>query len=278
MCEDTDSEDSNDSLNDDDNDDLTSGGYLGAKSIMQQDEHPSKLIDLELLNLLKFCGDLFTTYKHNNEDYQEEIMLKSIELGKKQKQKVLVLDMDETMVSARFKSRMPPGFVTTFVVDFQDQPIHVRVRPYLQDCLERLSQLYEIVVFTAGVQEYADKILDQIDPERKIIKKRMYRQDCIQVQDFFVKDLDVFIDREKENIVIVDNSIMSFAFDLDNGVPIQSFMGNEEEDKELLFLISFLEEAFYTQDVRPSIREAFKLSYLMGTIENDTDAANAAKK
>lgn len=50
---------------------------------MQQDDHPSKLIDLELLNLLKFCGDLFNTYKHNNEDYQEEIMLKSIELGKK---------------------------------------------------------------------------------------------------------------------------------------------------------------------------------------------------
>jgi TFIIF-interacting CTD phosphatase-like protein len=94
----------------------------------------------------------------------------------------------------------------------------------------------------------------------------MYRQDCIQVQEFFVKDLDVFIDREKENIVIVDNSIMSFAFDLDNGVPIQSFMGNEEEDKELLFLISFLEEAFYTQDVRPSIREAFKLSYLKNSI------------
>jgi len=203
-------------------------------------------------------------------------MMKSIELGKKTKQKVLVLDMDETMVSARFKSRMPPGFVTSFVVDFQDQPIHVRIRPYLQDCLERLSQLYEIIVFTAGVQEYADKILDQIDPERKIIKKRMYRTDCIQLQEFFIKDLDVFIDREKENIVIVDNSIMSFAFDLDNGVPIQSFMGNEEEDKELLFLISFLEEAFYTQDVRPSIREAFKLSYLKNQIVSDADAA--AKK
>jgi CTD small phosphatase-like protein 2 len=98
------------------------------------------------------------------------------------------------------------------------------------------------------------------------------------LQEFFIKDLDVFIDREKENIVIVDNSIMSFAFDLDNGVPIQSFMGNEEEDKELLFLISFLEEAFYTQDVRPSIREAFKLSYLKNQIVSDADAANAAKK
>ena len=96
------------------------------------------------------------------------------------------------------------------------------------------------------MQEYADKILDHIDPERKIIKKRLYRTDCIQMDQYFVKDLDVFIDREKENIIIVDNSIISFAFDLDNGVPIQSFMGDEAEDKELLFLISFLEETFYT--------------------------------
>ncbi len=45
-------------------------------------------------------------------------MLKSIELGKKNKQKLLVLDMDETMVSARFKNRLPEGFVTTFAIDF----------------------------------------------------------------------------------------------------------------------------------------------------------------
>lgn len=83
----------------------------------------------------------------------------------------------------------------------------------------------------------------------------------------------MFIDREKENIIIVDNSIISFAFDLDNGVPIQSFMGNEEDDKELLFLMSFLEEAYNTIDVRPSIREAFKLSYLKDTINSDEEAA-----
>ena len=84
-----------------------------------EDNSPQKLIDLELLNLLKYCGELFNAYKNNNEDYQEEIMLKSIELGKKTKQKVLVLDMDETMVSARFKNKMPEGFETHFVVDFQ---------------------------------------------------------------------------------------------------------------------------------------------------------------
>lgn len=47
----------------------------------------------------------------------------------------------------------------------------------------------------------------------------------------------------------MDNSILSFAFDLNNGVPINSFMGNEADDKELLFLVSFLEEAFAIEDI-----------------------------
>jgi hypothetical protein len=57
--------------------------------------------------------------------------------------------------------------------------------------------------------------------------------------------LDIILDRKKNDIIIVDNSILSFAFDLPNGVPINSFMGDEEDDKDLLYLISFLQEAFY---------------------------------
>ena len=78
-------------------------------------------------------------------------MMKSIELGKRLKQKVLILDMDETMVAARYKSRAPDGFQPTFVIDYKGDPILVRERPYLADMLQRMSQLYEIVVFTAGV-------------------------------------------------------------------------------------------------------------------------------
>ena len=53
---------------------------------------------------------------------------------------------------------------------------------------------------------------------------------------------------------------MSFAFDLNNGVPINSYMGTEEDDRELLYLISFLEEAFYTEDVRDHLNKAFQLT------------------
>jgi CTD small phosphatase-like protein 2 len=129
----------------------------------------------------------------------------------------------------------------------------VRLRPYAIDCLDKLAQFYEILVFTAGEKDYADHILDYIDPDKKIFTKRLYRQDCILVENFYVKDLDIILDRDKKDIIIVDNSIVSFAFDLDNGVPINSYMGTEVDDKELLFLYSFLEELADQSDVRPNI-------------------------
>ena len=46
-------------------------------------------------------------------------------------------------------------------------------------------------------------------------------------------------------------------------------MGNEDEDKELLFLMSFLEETFYHEDVKKQIRESFKLSFMKEQIVND---------
>ena len=177
--------------------------------------------------------------------------------------------MDETMVAAKVEGKVPHGFQSNFSFNLDNTTIYVRFRPYLTDALEKLSQLYEIVAFTAGVQKYADPILDQIDPDKKIFKARLYRDSCIKVQDFFIKDLDIILDREKDNICIVDNSILSFAFDLQNGVPINSFMGDETADKDLLYLISFLEEAFYSS-IKECCEASFKLQYLLSTITKDT--------
>lgn len=76
------------------------------------------------------------------------------------------------------------------------------------------------------------------------------------------------MDREREKMCIIDNSILSFAFDLDNGVPINSYMGNEEDDRELLFLYSFLEDAATADDIRVNIKDSFKLSHLQSSILN----------
>jgi|Transcript_40371 CTD small phosphatase-like protein 2 len=102
-------------------------------------------------------------------------MLKSMQLGTKTKDKFLIFDMDETLVAAKFEGYIPSGFEPTFTFPFRGTEIQVRLRPYVQDVLEKLAQWYEIVVFTAGEQEYADSILDYIDGNNQIFKKRLYR-------------------------------------------------------------------------------------------------------
>lgn len=87
------------------------------------------------------------------------------------------------------------------------------MRPYLDMALDFLAKYYEICVFTAGTQDYADACLDYIDPEKQIIKHRLYRQHCVNpIYGVYVKDLRIIRDRELKNIIIVDNSIISFAY------------------------------------------------------------------
>ena len=41
-----------------------------------------------------------------------------------------------------------------------------------------MSRKFRLVIFTASNKEYADLILDGIDPERKFISDRFYREHC----------------------------------------------------------------------------------------------------
>ena len=53
------------------------------------------------------------------------------------------------------------------------------VRPFTRECLELVNKYFEVIVFTASHKWYADVILDYIDPEKKLIYHRLYRDQCI---------------------------------------------------------------------------------------------------
>ena len=56
----------------------------------------------------------------------------------------------------------------------------------------------------------------------------------------YVKDLTMFHgDVTIDDILIVDNNIYSFAFNLENGIPILEYMGNKEDD-QLLKIADYL--------------------------------------
>jgi Dullard-like phosphatase family protein len=221
------------------------------------------LIDWELVKLLRYCGEVQKKYKSGaNEDYEDEFMMKTLEIGVKERQKTIIFDMDETLIRAEFEKEKKSDWVPDFKFQLGNDVVVVSERPFIRDVLFRLKENFELCVFTAAQQEYADKILDHIDKDRTLFKKRMYRDDCIYIDGFYVKDLDIIMDRDINDIVIVDNSILAFGFHLCNGIPISAWMGDNPDDQEMLYLASFFEELYFSMNIKKFLNDSFKLTFL----------------
>lgn len=118
------------------------------------------------------------------------------------------------------------------------------VRPGVTRFLLELSTLYEIVVFTAALQEYADWILNQID-HKKCISHRLYRQHTHRKPNFAMKDLSM-LGRDLKKTIIVDNIEENYRYlHPDNGIQLKSWFDDLEDrelDKLLPFLVSIAEK------------------------------------
>jgi CTD small phosphatase-like protein 2 len=103
------------------------------------------------------------------------------------------------------------------------------LRPGLHKFLNTLSELYEIVIFTAGTQDYADYVLDQVDFDNKI-SHRLYRQHTAPKNDIYIKDLSK-IGRQIKKTIIVDNLPENFEKHKRNGIAIESWYDDLEDHK-----------------------------------------------
>jgi len=116
----------------------------------------------------------------------------------KKHMKTLIFDMDETLIHCVDSIEdEDPQFIIKVPVDGEEVEAGINVRPYALECLEAANQQFEVVVFTASHQSYADAVLDFLDPDHELIKKRLYRDSCYETEEgVYIKDLRIFANRK----------------------------------------------------------------------------------
>lgn len=159
------------------------------------------------------------------------------------KKKLAVFDLDETLVHCLVKDIDKCDNILKITMPSSNQiaTIGVNIRPGWEDAIKRLSLTYNIVIYTASHKSYADAVLNFLDPNNIYFYNRLYRNNCIDIvynnSHVYIKDMTIF---EKyfslKDVVIIDNSVMAFAFDLNNGVPILPYY-DAKQDIELMFCV-----------------------------------------
>eukprot|EP00696_Hemimastix_kukwesjijk_P014277 gnl/Hemi2/28245_TR9327_c0_g2_i1.p1 gnl/Hemi2/28245_TR9327_c0_g2~~gnl/Hemi2/28245_TR9327_c0_g2_i1.p1 ORF type:complete len:393 (+),score=76.34 gnl/Hemi2/28245_TR9327_c0_g2_i1:111-1289(+) len=164
--------------------------------------------------------------------------------------KLLILDLDETLVHSTYKTVLKYDLRIEVYVDGMSFVFYVLKRPHVDFFLRTVSGWYDVCVFTASLQKYADPVIDQLDrpTPSSLVKKRLFRESCVKQNGNFVKDLTIF-GRDLSQVIIVDNSPVAYSMQPDNAIPIEGWI-DSASDTGLLALLPLLHGLRAVADVR----------------------------
>ncbi|KAF9914908.1 Nuclear envelope morphology protein 1 [Lobosporangium transversale] len=164
------------------------------------------------------------------------------------RKKTLVLDLDETLIHSTSRGSRSQGYMVEVLVDRHACLYYVYKRPHVDYFLKKVSEWYKLVIFTASMAEYADPVIDWLDQNRTLFEKRYFRQACFFRNGSYLKDLTV-VEQDLSSVCLLDNSPVSYSLNKENGIPIDSWI-DDPNDEALLDLLPFLDALRFTEDVR----------------------------
>lgn len=179
----------------------------------------------------------------------------------------LVLDLDETLVHSSFTYLADAHLTLPLTISGETAVAYVRKRPRVDEFLAAVADIFEVVVFTASLALYADPVLDELSASAAaihggnpadMIHGRLYREHCVMVGGVFVKNLTL-LGRDIKQVIIVDNSPISYAMQPENAVHILDFIDDEadgELDKTLAKVMTMRDVPDVRNVIRPPPKQA----------------------
>ncbi|UZJ52694.1 hypothetical protein CBS101457_002014 [Exobasidium rhododendri] len=155
------------------------------------------------------------------------------------------------------------------VLDGRSIIYHVYKRPHVDYFLRKVAAWYHVVIFTASVQEYADPVIDWLDQGRGLVGTRLFRESCTYRNGSYLKNL-AHVDADLSRVCLVDNSPASYVINQGNGIPIEGWT-HDPNDECLLDLLPVLDSLRFASDVRHILG-------LRGFLDARNQASNGIKR
>ena len=263
---------------------LTNVGQNKSKKIFKENQLSEikayKTLNHSIVSEKKITPDIkrrrYNINNFNNFSFNNDVNKNEISRNKSSRMKTLVLDLDETLVYTSFEPSINSDLCFEIDLNINEQSkynkvnslikkqkiltkVYLSKRPHLEKFLSELNSFYEICIFSASSQKYASYIIDIIDKNR-IISKKFFREDCIHLDNSetfpYIKDLEK-INKNYNDIIIIDDNFSSFILQEENGIPIKPWRG-DKNDIELLKLIPILKNLSGFYNVRTEIKKFVK--------------------
>jgi len=183
-------------------------------------------------------------------------MIKTFEQYNENCEKLLVLDLDNTLIAA--VNELYVRDCRDYPKDFMalDDEYFVSKRPHFDKFMKYAFDNWNVALWTAATETYAKDILTKSGIDINKFKFMKFKEDCIKDLDkhfssVLVKDLNKIKDYDLSRIIIVDDKKISSQYTPDNLIEIYPYISfAQEKDDYLLKLIDYLEKIKNVPDFR----------------------------
>jgi len=163
--------------------------------------------------------------------------------------KLLVLDLDETLIHAR-ENRLEHA------EDFTVGPYFVYRRPHLDVFLQTAVEHFDVAVWTASGEQYAEQVVERLFHPGSLQFVWSSKR-CTTVRDWTTGNYTKLKSLSKikrkgyalESVIAIDDTYANYARSYGNLVMVREFSGDRSDD-ELLVLASYLKTLLPVTNIR----------------------------